>query len=213
MSHHFSRPDFTGCGFRAHTAATTAIFFFSTVGGRVYYWRPLTCFFACIGVEFRIQWLLVGNGLEAFAVFGGRLGSLVRARSVPLVITLGSALSSSSLSFLARISSHLISSRRTNSISLLSFHPDLFFSQAISRSAKQGAWSGNIADLHWKGGHSKPHTSVPPPHHHIFHFSPFDNREPSRFHGLLPPHAALGDSGTKSSISLSLHFGSVDRPS
>ena len=71
------------------------------------------------------------------------------------------------------ISYRLVSSCRANSISLLLFLPDLFFSQAISRSAKQGAWGGNIANLHWKGGHSKPHTYL---FHHpitIFPILPF----------------------------------------
>ena len=66
MTHYISRPDFAGCGFRAHAAATTATLFFFSCRGRVYYWRPLTYLFACIGVEFRIQWLLVGIGLEGF---------------------------------------------------------------------------------------------------------------------------------------------------
>lgn len=172
LTHHFSRPGFTGCRFGGNNGYP----FFNCRGESLLLATTHLIFSHASALSSGSNGFLWETGWRAFAVFGGRLGSLVCARFVPLVIALGSALSSSLLSFLARVSSHLISSRlvsscRANSISLLLFPPDLFFSQAISRSAKQGAWGGNIANLHWKGGHSKPHTYLF--HHPIAIFSIF----------------------------------------
>ena len=150
LTHHFSRPDFTGCGFRAHAAATTAILFFNCREESLLL-ATTHLFFACIGVEFRIQWLLVGNGLEGFCGLQRTTGlaglRTLRASGHRIgfsVVVVTVVFPRSRL-----ISSHLVSSRLVVLIpSLCSHFPDLFFSQVISRSAKQEAWSGNIANLH-----------------------------------------------------------------
>jgi hypothetical protein len=174
LKHHFTGfPCYIGAGSqRTRRQRRLSNFFFSQSQGGGFVIGDCSPFFShASALSSGSNGFLWGTGWRAFAVFGGQLGSPVRARLVPLVITLGSALSLS-LFFLVRISSHLIPSCRTNPISLLSFPRISSSRRPFQRSAKQGAWSGKIADLHSKGCHSKPHVSST---HRItlFSISPF----------------------------------------
>lgn len=78
------------------------------------------------------------------------------------------------------ISSRLVSSCRANSISLLSFPRSLFLAGHF-KECKTGSVERQHCEFALKRTLRTTYISVPPPHHHIFRFPLFDNREPSRF--------------------------------
>jgi hypothetical protein len=175
LTHHFSRPGFTGYGFRVHAAATTAILLFNRrEEGFIIISDHSLIFSHALALSSGSNGLW-GTGWRAFAVFGGRLGLLVRARFVPLVIALGSALSLSLLSFLARVSSHLISSRLVVLIpSLCSHFPRISFSrrpfQGVQKRERGAATLRICIGKEGTQNHTHVCSTTPSPY---FPFSPF----------------------------------------